>query len=107
MIDTQGIRQGIAETRGGGDVQQQPTIALLKIEIDQSDSARLPMREMPRQIRRQRGRTDAASRADKRYDLRELRRGSADITRIGLRGECLDQEFPCQRLDNIVGDPGI
>ena len=72
MIKTQRVRQGVAKTRGRFSIEQECAIAILEVEIHQSDAARLAIGKMPREIGRQCRRADAAAGTDKRHHFPEL-----------------------------------
>src|ERR1700757_4059630 len=80
---------------------------MLKVEINQGDPTRLPIRQIPCEIRRQGRRANTTARANERYELPEFQPGSGGITWKRFRRESFRQYISGQRLDEVVGDPNL
>ncbi len=82
-------------------------MAVLQIEVEEHDAAALPIGEMPGEIDRDRGRADAATRADAGDELAELLADRCGCTIGRLSRERLRQLLRHDRLDDVFGDSGL
>ena len=108
VVDAQRVGERLAQPGGRLDVERQRAIAVLQVEVDQCDPAALPIGEIPGRVDRQGRRADAAARPDEGDQGSELFMDQARIARMGPAArQRLGQQLRVERLDDVVGDPGM
>ena len=108
VVDAQRIAERLAQPGVRLDVEHQRAIAVLQVEVDERNPAALPVGEVPGRVDRQRRRADAAARPDEGDQGSELSMDQARIAGMGPAArQRLGQQLRVERLDDIVGNPGM
>jgi hypothetical protein len=87
MIQAQRVGQGIPKTGSQFGIEQQRSVSVLQVEIDQCNSPPLAIGQMPCDIAGDRRRAHAAARADEGHDLAEFQGGLGSIAGSRSRRE--------------------